>query len=115
LSPLFKALCDIDRMKKLGIFLTNLLLPAFIHILIVSAFSTIDPCNDNPGCMMGSLTFYFLLFITAPVMFVLFIGSIIQLLIDKPNYPKYLKINLGIALIPLPIVAGLVYGMRTFT
>ena len=65
--------------------------------------------------MAGSPTFYFLILITAPVMFVLFIGSVIQLLIDKPNYPKYLKINLGIALIPYPLVAGLVYGIRTFT
>jgi|APSaa5957512535_1039671.scaffolds.fasta_scaffold29061_6 hypothetical protein len=102
-------------MKKLVLFLRNLLLPAFIHFLIVGAFSTIDPCNNNPGCMAGSSTFYFLLLITTPVMLVLFVGSIIQLMIEEPNYSKYLIINLGIALIPIPLVAGIIYGIRTFT
>ena len=65
--------------------------------------------------MAGSSTFYFLLLITTPVMLVLFVGSIIQLMIEEPNYSKYLIINLGIALIPIPLVAGIIYGIRTFT
>ena len=102
-------------MVKLLLFSRNLLLPAFTHILIVGAFSTIDPCNDNPGCMAGTPTFYFLFLVTAPVMLVLLVGNIFQLLVDKPNYSKYLKINFGIALVPFPLIAGLVYGIRTFT
>ena len=79
-------------MKKLVLFLRNLLLPAFIHFLIVGGFSAIDPCIDNPGCMAGSPTFYFLMLISTPVMLVLIVVSIIQLLIDNPNYSKYLKL-----------------------
>lgn len=102
-------------MKNPGIFLRNLLLPALIHILIVGAFSTIDPCNDNPGCLAGSPTFYFLFLITTPVMVVLFVASIIQMLINKPNYSKYLKINLGIVLVPFPLVTVIVYASRILT
>ncbi len=102
-------------MRKGLIFLRNLLLPALIHILIVGAFSTIDPCNNNPGCMAGTPTIYFLFLVSAPVMLVLLVTNIVQLLIEKPNYAKYLKVNLGIALIPFPLVVVIVYAMRSFT
>ena len=90
-------------------------MPALAHLSIVGAYSTVDPCNNNPGCMAGTPTIYFLVIGSAPTLFILLIVAIIQAGISKPNYSKYLKINFFVAFSPYALL-GLVYiGAKVFT
>ncbi len=95
-------------------FLRNLFVPVVLHILIIAAYSTIDPCNGNPGCMAGSATAFFLILVSAPTILILLITTTFQAFETSPNYSKYLKINIGIALVPYLLVGILIIGVRAF-
>lgn len=65
--------------------------------------------------MAGTPTLYFLIIGSAPTLFILLVTAIIQAGISKPNYSKYLKINLTIVFLPF-VLLGLVYvGVKVFT
>ncbi len=82
----------------------NLLLPILLHLAIVGAYSGIDPCNNNPGCMAGSPTIYFTILFTLPTLLILFIVNLFQAFSKRPDYRRYLKINIKISLLPFILV-----------
>lgn len=95
-------------MTKLKYFLRNLIVPVLVHLSIVGFYSSVDPCNGNPGCMGMTPTFLFLIVGSLPTLFVLFLVAIAQATVRKPDYSKYFKINLVIAILPY-VVLGVAY------
>jgi len=83
------------------------IVPLVLHLAIFSFASLYDPCNNNPGCMAGSLTAYFFILCTLPTIIILCITSLIQnhYLKSQPNKSsKYFKINIFIALVSFVLV-----------
>ena len=92
----------------------NLLIPAIIHLLIIGIYSTIDPCNNNPGCMAGTLTVYFMMLFTGPTLIILLIANLMQCSLYSEKYSKYLVINISISLFPY-VLAGGIYVLSVIT
>lgn len=95
-------------MTKLTYVLRNLLVPAVTHLAIVGAYSTVDPCNNNPGCMAGTPTAIFFIVGTLPALAVLIVLNLFQSLKKHPNYAKYLTVNMVVVIVPF-ILAGVIY------
>ena len=84
------------------------LIPVGIHFIIFMILSAFDPCKNNPGCMAGSLSGYFLFLFSVPTVFIILVAAMFQKprLIDK--FKKYFLINTSIAVLPF-ILSMLIY------
>jgi hypothetical protein len=94
--------------------LRNFVLPVLLHLLIIGAYSRVDPCNDNPGCMAGSASLFFVILVSAPTIAILVAASLVQLLRKGRNYTKYLLINSAIAVFPYIAIYAILTVNRLF-
>ena len=94
--------------ERLKYFLRNSLAPAGLHLGIALMLSRLDPCNNNPGCMAGSLSGYFLVLFTIPTLVLLTVFAVVQAFVSEPNFNRHLKINSILAIVPF-VIAGLLY------
>jgi len=101
-------------MERLKYFFINIIVPALAHFSILGFLSTVDPCN-NSTCMAGTATIYFLMIVSPPTILILLIAAAIQSAIGNPNYSKYLKINLAIAILPYVLIGIALFGVELFT
>lgn len=76
-------------------------LPALSHFTILYAATHFDPCNGNPGCMAGTLSIYFFIFISLPTLVLLLISTLIQVMKKSLLFKRMLSINMTIALVPM--------------
>lgn len=93
---------------RLLLFARNCLLPAALNALVVLLYSFNDPCNNNPGCMAGSATFYLYVLVCLPTAVALFLVTVFQMTRPQPARLRYFLINLGIAASPFVLLALLV-------
>ena len=95
--------------------LSNFLIPAAMHLLVLYAFTTVDPCKGNPGCMAGSATAFFLILVTLPTLLFLLFAAIFRYRARHRNHTRQLMINLALALAPFPLVALVALTAKVLT
>ena len=92
----------------------NFIVPLILHFVIFAIGASMDPCNNNAGCMAGSATAYFLILFTLPTVVILFITVLFQKFSPGPNRHKYLKINIILVLVPFFIVGLIIIWVKLF-
>ena len=93
------------------------IVPGTLHLAIFAGLALFDPCNNNSGCMAGSISAYFLILFTLPTIIILLISSFAQhryLKSEPSKHSKYFKVNLFLALISFVLVAIFFMGMKVF-
>ncbi|MEM7283958.1 MAG: hypothetical protein AAF438_20270 [Pseudomonadota bacterium] len=63
-----------------------------------------DPCNNNPGCMAGSGTQYFIALISIPTMLVMLLTTVVSLFRQRSGFRKILGINFAISVLPFIVL-----------
>lgn len=85
--------------RKLLLFLVLFFIPMLLHALIFGVSITLDPCNNNSGCMAGSASAFFFFLFTIPTILILFVFTLFQVWRNEnKNYKKYFSINIGISI-----------------
>jgi hypothetical protein len=76
------------------------LLPMAIQVACLFLLAAVDPCNNNPGCMAGSLTGYALvLLLPASLIFLIFL-TLIEEAFKSIRFKVVLIVNSALAFLP---------------
>lgn len=82
--------------------------PLLLQVVLVFFISAIDPCNNNPGCMAGSVTTYLVILILPSSFIILSLITYLEYISCKLSYYKSLTINIILASIPFVFVLVLI-------
>lgn len=86
--------------KTAPLMLIIILFPLAVHVFMFLILNANDPCNNNPGCMAGSVSGYFFFLLSIPTLVIILIAGLVQKSGVKENFKRYLLINSSIAIFP---------------
>ena len=86
-------------------------IPSLLQAFCILVLSSIDPCNDNPGCMAGNVTTYAAILILPATLIILIVSTAIAFARRKMSGRRALITNSLFALAPFVLVfAPFVYN-----
>jgi len=83
--------------------------PIIFQIVLILFISAIDPCNNNPGCMAGSITAYAVLLVLPSSFVILSLISYFEYITGKVSFYNSLTINCVLAALPFVLVLILMF------